>query len=106
MKLQVDDATQPQPPQTTVVNRRVEPFDIYIGRGSIWGNPYTHLTGATRAKYFVGSRDEAIEKYREHLMDTPELLRRIPELRGKRLGCYCKPAACHGDILAEMADAS
>ena len=105
----MDDATTndlPQPPRTTVVNRRVEPFDIYIGRGSIWGNPYTHLTGATRAMYFVGSRDEAIEKYREYLAQREDLLAQIADLKGKRLGCYCKPAACHGDILAELADAS
>lgn len=102
----MDDATTNDPPKTTVVNRRAEAFDIYIGRGSIWGNPYTHLTGATRAMYFVGSRDEAIDSYREHLMSRPDLLAQIPTLKGKRLGCYCKPARCHGDILAELADAS
>ena len=23
-------------------------------------------------------------------------------LRGKRLGCVCKPKACHGDVLVEL----
>ena len=91
---------------TRVVNRRVEPFDIYIGRGSIWGNPYTHLAGPTQAKFSVPSREIAIEKYREYLMARPDLLAKIPELKDKVLGCYCKPAACHGDILVELADAS
>jgi hypothetical protein len=27
--------------------------------------------------------------------------RQVLELRGKTLGCFCKPAACHGDFYAE-----
>lgn len=30
-------------PKTCVVNSETENFDVYIGRGSKWGNPYTHL---------------------------------------------------------------
>ncbi|ASF45912.1 DUF4326 domain-containing protein [Methylovulum psychrotolerans] len=26
--------------------------------------------------------------------------RELLQLRGKVLGCHCKPAACHGDVLA------
>lgn len=26
---------------------------------------------------------------------------KVYELAGKRLGCFCKPQACHGDILAD-----
>jgi len=38
-------------------------------------------------------------------MNKPELLELIPtELKDKRLGCWWKPAKCHGDILAEIAD--
>lgn len=82
---------------TVVVNLRHEPYDVYIGRGSIWGNPY-HIGRD-------GSREEVIEKYKEYLhKQRPELLGMVFELRGKRLGCYCKPQACHGDYLAELAD--
>ena len=31
----------PKTSSTRVVNKYKEPFDVYIGRGSIWGNPYT-----------------------------------------------------------------
>jgi hypothetical protein len=31
-----------------VVNKYKEPFDIYIGRGSIWGNPYVIGKDGTR----------------------------------------------------------
>lgn len=99
---------------TRVINLRDNdglngPF-IYIGRGSKWGNPFTHLYSDHRLERFgmhvtlVGSREEAIEKYEEWLKNQPDLLAKIPTLRGHILGCYCKPLACHGDILARMAD--
>lgn len=82
---------------TQVVNLRREKYDTYIGRGSIWGNPYVIGKDGTRA--------EVIAMYEEHLR-LSGLIDRIRELHGKVLGCYCKPAACHGDILAQYADAT
>ncbi len=80
--------------QARVVNRHHEPFDIYIGRGTIWGNKFKSPRDGTRA--------EVIEKYREWLSGQWELLDRLDELQGKVLGCSCKPLRCHGDILAEL----
>lgn len=79
---------------TYVVNARRESYDTYIGRPSKWGNPF-HIGRD-------GTRDEVIEKYREWLQTQPRLLAAIPELRDKVLGCWCKPQACHGDVLAEL----
>lgn len=91
---------------TTVVHCRKEPFDTYIGRPSKWGNPYTHLSAAAEREgmELVASVDEAIEAYQEWIMEQPELLKDLHELKGKRLGCWCKPGPCHGDVLAELAD--
>lgn len=36
---------------------------LYIGRGSKWGNQYSHKEG-TKALYKVATRAEAIQKYR------------------------------------------
>ena len=58
----------------------------------------------TKAKYKVETREEAVEKYREWIQTQPELLKRIPELKGKTLGCFCKPKSCHGDVLVELAN--
>jgi hypothetical protein len=88
--------------QTTVVNKRQQKYDIYIGRGSKWGNPYTHIKGKTKAEFIVGSRDESIEKYSEWVRKQPHLMAALHELKGKRLGCYCRPHRCHGDILVEL----
>lgn len=86
-----------------VVNKYKEAFDVYIGRGSIWGNPFTHLTSGTKGKYLVQTREEAIRQYKGYLWGrmkrgevTEEMLL---ELDGKRLGCFCKPKSCHGDVI-------
>lgn len=90
----------------TVVNRRMEAFDVYIGRGSRWGNEYSHREG-NQAKFLVATREEAISCYRSLLWTKIQhgevTLTDLAELHGKRLGCYCKPYACHGDVLAAAA---
>lgn len=88
---------------TKVVHCKRDAYDVYIGRPSKWGNPYSHKPG-TKAEIQVATREEAISKYREWILSRPELLAALHELRGKVLGCWCKPAACHGDVLAELAD--
>lgn len=82
---------------TEVVHRSRSVYDVYIGRPSKWGNPF--IIGRD------GSRDEVIEKYREWLLRHPRLVFALRELRGKKLGCWCSPLPCHGDVLAEMANA-
>ena len=88
----------------TVVHCRKAPFDIYIGRPSRWGNPFSHKAG-TLAKFQVATREEAIQKYEEWLLTQPELVTAIKiELRDKILGCWCAPLACHGDVLLRIAN--
>lgn len=88
---------------TKVVHCKKEPYDVYIGRPSKWGNPFTHLAGrATTAQIVVPTREEAVSNYKKWLLTNNELLKMLPELKGKVLGCWCKPAACHGDVLVEL----
>jgi hypothetical protein len=70
---------------------------VYIGRPSIWGNPF--VIGRD------GDRAEVIGKYEAWLTRQPRLLARVPDLRGKVLGCFCAPLPCHGDVLARLAEA-
>ena len=86
-----------------VVHCKREEFDVYIGRGSRWGNPYSHKEG-TLAEHVVGSRTEAIQKFEEYLLSNEELMASLPDLKGKILGCWCKPKSCHGDILLRYAN--
>lgn len=78
---------------TKVVHCGFHPYDIYIGRGSKWGNPF--LMGID------GDRIEVIKKYKEYILKS-EVLKDIEELRDKVLGCFCNPLPCHGDVLIEL----
>jgi len=79
----------------SVVHCKRSAFDVYIGRPSKWGNPF--VIGRD------GDRAGVIKKYREWIVKQPELMAAMGELRGKKLGCFCAPSACHGDVLAELA---
>lgn len=92
--------------RTRVVHCKKARYDVYIGRPSKWGNPFTHIADRnTRAEFVVGSRDEAIAAYCDWIQTQPQLLAALRELQGKTLGCWCKPQACHGDVLAALANA-
>jgi len=79
-----------------VVNLREEGYEVYIGRGSKWGNRF--VIGRD------GDREEVIWKYREWILKNDYLLSCLGELKDKVLGCYCKPLACHGDVLVELVE--
>lgn len=118
--------------ETTVVNVKVanlrpeydnlkewceDPANVYIGRRGIvfvdgvrypkedspWCNPF-------KVKAGVLGRAEAIEKYKKYIIARlkaePGLTAALVALRGKRLGCWCCPEACHGDVLVELINKS
>lgn len=72
---------------------------IYIGRPSPWGNPFKVDT----RNGLLGSRDIVIKRFRQYaedrLANNPNWL---DQLKGKDLVCFCKPLACHGDVLLEL----
>lgn len=90
--------------------------DQYIGRGSVFGNPFSHIASAFSDIILCASRNEAIESFREYFEDImsgcgckhKELHQKIREIIVKlKLGgevnlvCFCKPASCHGDIIRD-----
>lgn len=82
-----------------------EPHTHYIGRPSTFGNPYKLRTecavsGPDPDGY---SRSSAIELFEAHARRTPSLMAAIRELpEDAVLGCWCKPKACHGDIIVKL----
>lgn len=84
-----------------VVNKYKESYDVYIGRGSYWGNPFPINAD-------IGdTREVVIERYRTHLRqlyrkDSTLFMSELSKLSGCRLGCFCNPQACHGDVIAEV----
>ncbi|HCK99427.1 MAG TPA: hypothetical protein DHW42_04895 [Candidatus Marinimicrobia bacterium] len=106
--------------KTTVVNLNKDSYDVYIGRGTKqrtniltegvkpgeegWlGNP--HPIGWCDICREYHTRKECIEKFKQDfyrkLNSDPEFRKAVLALKGKRLGCYCKPKACHGDVIKE-----
>jgi len=90
----------------TIVNK--SSYDVYIGRPSIFGNPF--YIGPPRADG-DGTREEVVFKhlvyFHRRLISDPEFKRRVLSLKGKKLGCYChdwngigeNPLYCHGDTI-------
>lgn len=86
---------------------------IYIGRPSVYGNPFSHK-GATLAEVQVDTRHEAVMRFASWLVTgTDTQLKRKPDLihvaiqSGKLdnrlpLTCWCAPEACHGHVLDEV----
>jgi len=86
-------------PLTVVVNADHEPFDINIGRGTPWGNPFR--IGSD------GDREDVILKHRLLWLGSPSRIKTVRTyLTGKVLGCpgNCKPLPCHGDVYVEICD--
>ncbi len=95
-----------------VVHCRQQPFDVYIGRGNDprtgrpgeWGNPFSHRPSRVPGVIVVGSRQEAIRRYRawlwEQIRSGRITVEQLASLHGQRLGCWCAPAPCHGEVLS------
>jgi hypothetical protein len=84
--------------ETKYANIRKNNEYEYIGRGSYWGNPYSMFTEGE-------TREEVIRKFK-YDFDFEKFPNKekseVFKLAGKRLGCFCKPEACHGDVLADF----
>jgi hypothetical protein len=82
---------------TSIHNKYKESYNVYIGRPTIFGNPFE--IGKD------GSRQDVVDKYRAYfhkrIDEDVEFKKQVLALKGKRLGCFCKPHACHGDIICE-----
>jgi hypothetical protein len=87
-------------PKTELVN--VERYGkegvCMIDRDTQFGNPY-------RLKKDGGeyTREESVREYekwfKNKMKNDPDFKNAVDELRGKTLGCWCKPKKCHGDII-------
>ena len=96
---------------TRVVHCKVFPCNVYIGRPTFFGNPWSHKESKI-ATFKVETREDAVNAYRDWLMgvrftnvlqeNRKKILQNLMSLNGKDLGCWCAPASCHGDVLVEL----
>lgn len=76
-----------------------------------FGNPFSHLKYANHV-VLLPTREECIQAFRDWLdgtawRDTEQIRRQwildnLHTLKGKMLGCWCKPYACHGDTYIDL----
>lgn len=80
-------------------NKAISPGTVYIGRGSMWGNPY--VMGRD------GDRDDVCDRYERYLEHQIAMghitVEQLASLHGKDLVCFCAPLRCHGDTLVQAA---
>lgn len=93
---------------TSVINLYKEEYDVYIGRhgkgrDGYFGNPIRtneecvvcndiHITSGDTLKCFE-------IYFNDRIIHDDVFKQRILELKGKKLGCFCKPKQCHGDVI-------
>jgi hypothetical protein len=81
---------------TKVVHCKKEKYDVYIGRPSLFGNPFSIGKDGDR-KHVIGKFGAYFYK---RIMTDKNFYNEVQKLKGKVLGCWCKPKECHGDIIA------
>ena len=85
--------------KTTIVNMRdTEQWDQCIDRRTIFGNPF-------KIGKDYSTREESIAEYKAMfsrlIKNSKSFKEQVLALKGKRLGCWCKPKPCHGDVIVE-----
>lgn len=99
-------------PKTIVVNLRKEKCDVKICRAPNNSIPTPPNAGCFGNPFFLknvnddAERDVVCDKHRDYFFERvaidPEFLAAVRSLKGKRLGCFCKPKRCHGDTIVEF----
>lgn len=95
---------------TTVVNINVEECDFYIGRGpggtippppqrGCYGNPFPIKKYGLR-----GSIDRFVVYFYDRVENDKEFRAAVLLLKDHRIGCFCKPSECHGDVIKQWLD--
>jgi hypothetical protein len=83
-----------------IKNDELNKLERYPKESSIWANPFKINKETTR--------QQVLDKYKEYitnkLNENPKLITELLKLKGKKLGCWCYPEPCHGNILLELID--
>ena len=90
-----------------------EEYDIYIGRAGrgksgLYGSPIVMYKPCPECGIIHRTNKSTIPCYKQwinrHIEKHPDFKMHVKKLKGKKLGCFCKPKACHGDVLADLAE--
>lgn len=91
-----------------------DPNNVYVGRaGVVFIDNKRYPTHSSEfCNIFKVGRDgdrmAVIKRYdryiRARLKQEPRLLNKLNLLKGKNLGCWCAPEACHANVLLKLID--
>jgi hypothetical protein len=96
--------------ETIIVNLRKEKCDVKITRTRDNKVPDPPAFGWAGNPFSVEQygRERCIELHKEYFLKRVEEDEKFREavlaLKGLKLGCFCKPQACHGDTIKEWLD--
>ncbi len=85
-----------------------DPNNIYIGRAGIVfieGERFPKESSPFCNPFKIdkdGDRQQVISMYETYIRNNPKLISLLKDLKGKTLGCWCKPEMCHGDVLLKL----
>jgi hypothetical protein len=86
-------------------NWKIPPNTIYVGRPTVWGNPFevgSELIGGEKLTV-----EKSIALYRQYAREAFNDRDLRACLRGKNLACWCPlDQPCHADVLLEMANSA
>jgi hypothetical protein len=89
--------------KVAILHCQRDAYDVYIGRGRC---PRTGEPGEWVNPFRIGvdgDREEVARRYRVWLWREIQAgrieLGALASLHGKRLGCWCAPRRCHGEVL-------
>jgi hypothetical protein len=99
---------------TRCVNIKKSGYDVYMGRAGYNAKRFIDSEGVVTPDGYFGNpyylsdnepRGATIQKFKAYfynrLDNDPVFKRRVHELAGLRLGCFCKPYPCHVDVYVE-----
>lgn len=96
-----------------VVHLKKDPFTVRVDRASDWGNPF-RIGGGRPGTGYPMTRADVLAMHEEWMLlggGRRLLEKRLRELEGEVLGCWCAPAGglgvhddlvCHGQVLLRL----
>lgn len=71
-------------------------YDVYIGRR-------INMGGWSLEESIYGNiGKKTLKEYREYALKNKKIMKSLKKLTGKKIGCWCHPEPCHGDVLVDL----
>ena len=85
----------------TIVNRSRTDLGVYVGRPSIFGNPFEIGKDGTRSEVIEKYEAYFVERFEKDNLFKAEFFKLVELARGSdlTLACWCCPQRCHAEVI-------